>query len=130
MLSKSLARTVWRNRQACQIAYAESRAESFHEWRKRAKDLRYYLNLVSKAWPVVLDGCKAAAKDIEGRLGDDHDLAVMRDTILQEPDAFGNEEDINAFLEIVDQHQKKLRSECRMLADRFYSEKSKSRLRR
>lgn len=50
-LSKSFAKTVRRNQQACQGAYAESRPETFHEWRKRAKDLRYHLNLVSKAWP-------------------------------------------------------------------------------
>jgi hypothetical protein len=49
----------------------------------------------------------------------------MRDTILEKPDAFGKEEDITAFLKIVDDHQKKLRSNCRTLAGRLYSEKPK-----
>jgi len=124
-LSKSLARTIRRNQQACRTAYAESRPESFHEWRKRAKDLRYHLNLVSKAWPEVLDGFEAAAKNLESKLGDDHNLVVMRGTILEKPAAFGNEEDITAFLKIVDDHQKKLRSACRTLADRLYSEAPK-----
>ena len=88
-LSKSFARTIRRNQQACQTAHAELRPESFHEWRKRAKDLRYHLNLVSEAWPEVLDGYAAAAKDLESKLGDDHNLVVMRDTILEKPDAFG-----------------------------------------
>ena len=125
VLLKSFARTVRRNQQACQTAYAESRPESFHEWRKRAKDLRYHLNLVSKAWPEVLDGYEAAAKILESKLGDDHNLVVMRDTILEKPQAFGKEEDITAFLKIMDDYQKKLRSACRTLADRLYSEKPK-----
>jgi hypothetical protein len=54
--------------------------------------LRYHLNLVRKAWPEVLDGYNAAAKDLESKFGDDHNLVVMRDTILEKPDAFGNEE--------------------------------------
>lgn len=124
-LLKNFARTVRRNQQACQTAYAESRPEGFHEWRKRAKDLRYHLNLVSKAWPEVLGGYEAGAKDLESKLGDDHNLVVMRDTILENPDAFGNEEDVAAFLRIVDVRQKKLRSDCRTLADRLYSEKPK-----
>jgi len=77
------------------------------------------------AWPEVLDGYEAAAKDVESNLGDDHNLVVMRDTILETPDAFGEGEDISAFLKIVDDHQKKLRSGCRALADRLYSEKPK-----
>src|SRR5215469_13428159 len=39
-LLKSFGRTIRRNQQAYKTAYAESRPESFHEWRKRAKDLR------------------------------------------------------------------------------------------
>ena len=80
----------------------------------------------AKTWPEVLDGYEAAAKDLEGKLGDDHNLVVMRDTILGKPEAFGRKEDITAFLKIVDNHQKKLRSDCRMLANRLYSEKPKS----
>jgi hypothetical protein len=87
--------------------------------------LRYHLNLARKAWPEVLDGYNAAAKDLENKLGDDDNLVVMRDTILEKPYAFANEEDITAFLKIVDDHQKKLRSDCRTLADRLYSEEPK-----
>jgi hypothetical protein len=82
-------------------------------------------DLVRKAWPEVLRGYEAAAEDLEGKLGDDHNLAVMRDAIRKEPNAFGKEEDATAFLKIVDDRQKKLRSDCRTLAGRLYSEKPK-----
>ena len=71
-VSKGFARTVRRNRRACDAAYDDPSPEAFHEWRKRAKDLRYHLALLSKAWPAVLDGYGEAAKDLEHKLGDDH----------------------------------------------------------
>lgn len=124
-LSKEFVRTIRRNRKACKTAYTDSRPENFHEWRKRAKDLRYHLALVSQTWPPVLNGYQDAARDLEQRLGDDHNLVVLRDTILQSPDDFGQEEDISAFLKIVDQHQQELRFQCRTLAGRLYSDKPK-----
>jgi CHAD domain-containing protein len=125
IVSQGFAGTIRRNRKACGDAYADLRPEGFHEWRKRAKDLRYQLGLLSKAWPPVLDGYGDAAKELESKLGDDHNLVVVRNTILEKPDNFGKEEDISAFLKIVEDHQQKLRSESRSLATRLYSEKPK-----
>ena len=122
-ITQGFARTIRRNRKAYANAYSDSDPLAFHEWRKRAKDLRYHLNLLSKAWPPVLDGYEEAAKDLEQKLGDDHNLVVLRDTILEEPHDFGKEADISAFLKIVDDRQKKLRSDSKTLAERLYSEK-------
>ena len=130
IVSKGFARTIQRNRKACEEAYAGSHPEGFHEWRKRAKDLRYHLGLVSKAWPVVLNGYENAAKELESKLGDDHNLVVLRNTIMEKPGNFGEEQDISAFLKIVDHHQQKLRSDSKSLATRLYSEKPRDWRRR
>ncbi len=124
-VSRGFARTIGRSQKACAEAYADSGPEAFHEWRKRAKDLRYHFGLIAKAWPSVLDGYEDAAKGLESLLGDDHNLVVLRNTILGRPGNFGKEEDLSAFLEVVDDRQKKLRSEARTLAARLYSEKPK-----
>ncbi len=29
--------------------------EAFHEWRKRAKDLRYHVDLLEPVWPEVME---------------------------------------------------------------------------
>jgi len=122
-LSKNFATTIRQNRKACHSAYADAQPEGFHEWRKRVKDLRYHFALLHHAWPPVLDAYAEAAKDLEHRLGDDHNLVVLRDTILKSPDDFGKEEDISALLQIVDHHQQKLRAEAKSLAIPLYSEK-------
>lgn len=124
-LSRGFARTIRRNREACRAAYDESSPESFHEWRKRAKDLRYHFGLVGKAWPAVLEGYEKSAEELESKLGDDHNVVVMRNTILEKPDRFGKQEEIKAFLDILDEHQQKLRSEAKALARPLYSDSPK-----
>lgn len=125
IVSSGFAETIRRNRKARDVAIASSKPEDFHEWRKRAKDLRYHLALVGKAWPKVLDGYQEAAKDLEAKLGDDHNLAVLRTTILEQPDRFGKQEDIKAAMEIIDDRQQKLRAEAQSLAEPLYHEKPK-----
>ena len=124
-ISNAFATTIRQNRKACHRAYADALPEGFHEWRKRVKDLRYHLALLHHAWPPVLDAYAQAAKDLEHRLGDDHNLVVLRDTVLKSPDDFGKE-DISALLQIVDHHQQQLRAEAKSLAIPLYSEKTTS----
>ena len=125
VLSRGFARTIRRNRKACIAATADAAPDAFHEWRKRAKDLRYHFALLAKAWPPVLDGYEDAAKELESKLGDDHNLVVMRNTIVEKPDRFGKQEEIKAFLDILDEHQQKLRAEAKILAERFNIDKPK-----
>jgi CHAD domain-containing protein len=122
VLSAGFAKTIRQNRKARDAAYASPNAENFHEWRKRCKDLRYHLSLISKAWPPVLEGYEAAAKELENRLGDDHNLAVLHDTILAHAQDFGKEADTRALLKIAKQHETQLRSEAKFLATRLYTD--------
>ncbi|MBV9768640.1 MAG: CHAD domain-containing protein [Bryobacterales bacterium] len=122
-ISSGFARTIQRNRKAWDDAYASSRPDAFHEWRKRVKDLRYHLDLLGKVWPPVLNGYLDAAKDLEQRLGDDHNLVVLRDTVLEHPADFGKEEDVSCLMKLIDRHQKQLRAEAATLGARLYSDK-------
>lgn len=122
-LSRGFARTMRRNRGACRDACSDSTPEAFHEWRKRAKDLRYHFGLLAKAWPPVLNGFEDAAKELESGLGDDHNLVVMRSAIGEKPDRFGKQAEIKAFLDILDKHQQKLRAAAKILARRLYADK-------
>jgi len=123
VLSTGFASTVRQNRKARDEAYADAGPESFHDWRKRAKDLRYHLALLHKAWPPVLEGYLDAAADLEQQLGDDHNLVVLRDTILKRPDDFGEAKDISSLMNIIAQRQQDLRSKARSMAVRLYGEK-------
>jgi len=129
-LLSGFVRTIRENRKAARSAYNDAGPDAFHEWRKRAKDLRYHLALLGKAWPPVLDGYEAAAKELEAKLGDDHNLVVLRNTILESPGDFGRKEEIQAFLDVVDHQLQKLRSEAKTLAERLYAEKPRQWRRR
>lgn len=124
-IARGFARTIRRNREACRDAYGDSTPEAFHDWRKRAKDLRYHFGLLAKCWPPVLEGFEAAAKELESQLGDDHNVVVMRNTIVEKPDGFGKQEEVEAFLDILDKHQHKLRAEAKIMARRLYADRPK-----
>ena len=52
--------------------------EAWHDWRKRAKDLRYAFEYLSEPAPLVVGkGMRKAAKDLTDHLGDDHDLQEL-----------------------------------------------------
>ena len=61
-------------------AYDDPTADNFHDFRKRAKDLRYQLGVLSNLWPDVFERF-SSAKELEQTLGDDHNLAVFDSTL-------------------------------------------------
>ena len=52
-------------------------AEVFHTWRKRAKYLRYQLELLGPAWPAVLDATSDELHRLTDLLGDGNDATQL-----------------------------------------------------
>jgi len=67
-------------------AFQESRETPddavLHEWRKRVKYHRYQLRLLRDAWPPVMKKLSDQASKLSDLLGDDHDLIVLRDQLM------------------------------------------------
>jgi len=119
VLTDSFKTTLKRGRKACSYAYSHPVAANFHEFRKRAKDLRYQLTLLAELWPEVMSGYSQSAKTLEQYLGEDHNLAVLTDVLN------GNGRNQNAFKIIgvsVAKEQRKLRKKAKLLAGRLYAE--------
>ncbi len=57
----------------------KSSDETLHEWRKRTKDLRYELELLQCIWPETIEPLVEQSHRLTDLLGDDHDLAVLRE---------------------------------------------------
>jgi CHAD domain-containing protein len=80
----------------------------FHAWRRRVKDHWYHMRLFEG-----LNGRAHARvrslKQLETWLGDDHNLVVLRDTILEEPSRFGTEAAIAVVLGCIEKYQATLR---------------------
>ena len=53
-----------RGRKAMSKAYSESKEGSFHEWRKRVKDLGYQVQILRDSWPAIL---KRLRSELEAR---------------------------------------------------------------
>lgn len=61
--------------------------ETFHVWRKRAKDLWYQCQLLRDACPPLLGALEGMLDELGERLGDDHDLAVLQAAAADTPAA-------------------------------------------
>ena len=102
--------------------------ENLHEWRKRAKDLWYDLRLLEPTAPRILRGEVKAAHELADLLGDDHDLAVLRDTI----GAFSAEvtADVGPVLALIDHRREQLREQAFSSGRRVYAESTGTFVRR
>ena len=70
-------------RRAMDTALNKGDDESWHEWRKRVKDLWYALRLLKPAAPGQLSGATDEASDLSDVLGDHNDLAVLSDKVTE-----------------------------------------------
>ncbi|HKO37936.1 MAG TPA: CHAD domain-containing protein [Solirubrobacterales bacterium] len=117
-----VTRVYRRGRRAMRAAEADPGDDGFHEWRKRAKDLRYGLELLSGAWSGPLAATAAEAVRLGDLLGGHHDLAVLREDLHQR--RLGEEEtrDLEAAIEA---RQEELAAEALRLGRRLYAERPK-----
>jgi CHAD domain-containing protein len=124
-LAASLERSYVRGREAFKVADAEPTAEHLHEWRKRVKDLWYQQALLEEVWPKVMGAQAKEAKKLSQKLGDDHDLAVLREVLVGDPSLGGED-----LLPLIDQRREQLLKQVRKRGRRVYAERPKHYARR
>ena len=102
-----------------------------HDWRKRAKDLWYQHRLLRDAHPTVVGAYAKDAHVLADLLGDDHDLAVLRATIVHhDPPAATAPVDLDPVVDLIDVRRASLQAQARDVARRLYAEKPKAFARR
>jgi CHAD domain-containing protein len=110
---KGLARTYRRGRRDWRAAAEEPGTENLHEWRKRVKDLWYHCSVLEESWKPVLKALAGEAHELSDRLGDDHDLAVLRD--------FG----ADPLEPLIERRRQELQDEAFAYGARIYADKPK-----
>ena len=110
-----------RGRRAFRHALDHPTDAALHEWRKRAKYGWHHAKLLHAVAPSVLGPLEKRLKDLSDGLGDDHDLAVLRTTILAAPRDFGGGASDEAIV-LVDAARADLQDRCRRLGARLYAE--------
>ncbi len=116
-----LAENHRRGRHAFRHALDRPTDVALHEWRKRAKYGWHHAKLLHAVAPSALGPLAKRLKDLSDGLGDDHDLAVLRATILAAPGDFGGPAHEEA-IALVDAARADLQDRCLRLGARLYAE--------
>ncbi|HWE03616.1 MAG TPA: CHAD domain-containing protein [Tepidisphaeraceae bacterium] len=102
---------------------------SLHEWRKRAKDLRYELELLQSIWPETVKPLADQAHRLTDLLGDDHDLSVLR-TVAHEESEDRSSADDELLFALIDERRTALQKEAREIGVKLYEETADDFVRR
>ena len=122
-VAPGLAATFKQGRRAFASAYENPLPENFHEFRKRAKDHWYHIRLFQNLWTPALAKYESSLKSLEQALGDDHNLVVLRETIAANPASFTNSHDLETAFALMDNYQRELRIEARVIGERIYGQR-------
>jgi CHAD domain-containing protein len=117
-IEPGLKQTYRRGRRALARARKDPRPENYHELRKRVKDLWYHIRLIG-----IEKEHEKQLKDLETWLGEDHNLVLLKAGIAASPASYGNAEDTDLVLSLIDRYQKKLRDDALASAACLYKEK-------
>jgi CHAD domain-containing protein len=104
-------------------AYADPSAGAFHEWRKRVKYHRYHVRLLRDLWRPLLDCRRAALHELSDLLGEAHDLGLLRNFVVDDPDLTRDSRTVESFLGLVEQRRAEAHALARPIGLRLYAER-------
>lgn len=122
MVSKGLTKVYQQGSQRFAKATKQPSVERLHDWRKRAKDLWYHLRLLKPIWPDLMQELTHQLKLLSNYLGDDHDLAVLRQTLLAAPERFAGDSEVEMLVALIDRRRSELQTAAQRLGERLYAE--------
>jgi len=105
------------------ISCQDPTVENLHEWRKRVKDLWYDTRLLKKLWPAEVGTLADELGKLGDRLSDHHDLALLRESSVENRKEIGDKTEFETLIALIDQYAAELRLEARLLGERIYAEK-------
>lgn len=129
-VAAGLKKTYGRGRDSMPTVGDDPAVEDFHEWRKRVKYHWYHVRLLRNAWKPMLNVQADELKQLSDHLGDLHDLANLRDTLLSDPNRYGTQKDLQTLLGLIECRNAELAERACRLGARVFAEKPKSLVRR
>lgn len=100
--------------------------KTFHEWRKQVKHLLYQSQLLRPIWPKSMKALGRELKLLAEYLSEDHDLAILRERVIEQLDNSDNRTEIEALVALIDQRRNELELDARGLGNRIYAERPRS----
>jgi CHAD domain-containing protein len=115
---------------ALAAAAAEPSVENLHEWRKQSKYLWHQLQFLEPAWIGVEAGLGDQVHGLTQDLGDDHDLAVLRQTVTADPERYGGHRVLERLIPLIDRRREDLQREAFVRGRRVYRDAPRIFMRR
>ena len=100
--------------------------EGLHEWRKRAKDFWYVMDILKPVRPGYTGGKGEQAHKLADLLGDDHDLAVLRQVLSTSGDGSCDCASVQMILPLIDRRRAELQRDAFALGPALYGERPKA----
>jgi CHAD domain-containing protein len=122
-LRPGFVKTFRKGRQALEAIEEHPTDLAYHELRKRVKSHWYHVALLENTGGRWLQRYEKELKQLETRLGDDHNLSVLREKIRNAGKAGLDGEEVRAFLEVIGDRQKELRRKAEPEAAKLYGRK-------
>jgi len=94
--------------------------ENLHEWRKQDKYLWHAFQLLEPVWTRGETGFADQFHELSRVLGDDHDLAVLRQTLAADPLAYGGHPTLKELFVRVDARRDELERQAGALGAKIY----------
>ena len=117
-----LKRAYKQGRQGLRRAAAQPTVANLHSWRKRVKDLWYHLLILAPVWPRVMAALAKEARDLSDYLGDDHDLAVLHQFIVESVEGSGNSAQLQGLIALIERRRAQLQWLAQSAGQRLYAE--------
>lgn len=132
MVRHSLRDSYRKGRRCAQSNARQHSGRRLHEWRKRAKDLRSQLEVLAPIQHATLRSMTDELHQLSDYLGDEHDLAVLRDIAHQNGHRIARKTD-DRLQHAISKKRRKLRKRALAVGLPLYAEKParfETRLRR
>jgi CHAD domain-containing protein len=110
-------------REARARAMAEASVESLHDWRKQTKYLWHQLQVLQPICPTILTPLADRIHDLSDYLGNDHDLAVLRQMVEENEARFGGRAVVEPLAEHIDRRRAELQRKAGLLGRQLYQDR-------
>lgn len=121
ILGAGIERVYRSGRKKFQAAHSRD-DEHLHVWRKQVKYLWYQLQILQPLWPQLIGELADQTHKLGDLLGDDHDLAVLRQKIVAKESAV-DPAGRDALLALLDRRRRRLQNKAFILGDRIFEAK-------
>jgi CHAD domain-containing protein len=122
-LRPGIERACKRGRRSLAQAVDQPSVENFHAWRKQVKCLWYQIRFLKPIWPKMMEPLADEFKTLGDYLSDDHDLAIIRERVLEQAKQLDDRTALEALVALIDQRRGELEVEAKPLGARIYAEK-------